>query len=699
MLVYLLWYVVISLGDFFSLSDKRLYYSGMALWFITITAILAANSYYIQNSLFGGIFRESLGDQLGSDVRLKFLLIVTGAICLLAFALAMVNLCYQLTKRQYLTRDSMMLSFLVFISIFYSCQSSPSYSIISGATEEKPNIFIIGFDALRPDYLSFFNQHRQPTPHFDNFLSSSIVFKDAYTPEARTLSSWVSVLTGQFPLHTGAREDNVDIASIKNDITLTSILKNSGYNTLFISDDNRFSNINNKAYGFEQTFGSPGNINDYLLCGLADFPLSNLIASTKLGQLLFPDFYANHAIPFLYQPEQFMQVINAALRHQENKPLFLAVHFNITAWPYYYLADHQPYGASTISNYKNVIAMADKQLDQLLVMLGKRGLLDHAIFVLMSDHGITLGLPGDRVVSEAGFQGRQYEMKLQRTPYSDVIFGVGKRLPSSAEDEVKFISIGKTDLLQDKKKYDDAMRVAADPRNPALYGIDTTWGYGTDLLSLKQNQHLLAFRIYNKGLNKVIPHQVSGVASLLDITPTLLDRLHITSQLKTDGISLQPYLVDQARHLARDRTLFFESAFTSSGMHDKLSIPKLLAGTISYFEVNPENGLVFIKPAAFNVLIKSKQRAILKGDWLLVYYPESVRTSAVRDTSLQNTYHFKEYMFPPYVVLANVKSGKWTTNLQDTFAVSAPLKSLKQELYAFYGKEMLDKTYFINDRE
>ena len=57
------------------------------------------------------------------------------------------------------------------------------------------------------------------------------------------------------------------------------------------------------------------------------------------------------------------------------------------------------------------------------------------------------------------------------------------------------------------------------------YGVDTSFGYSGDLLSLKQNHTLLAFKAY--GMDLGAAGAVGGISSLLDIFPTVIDLLNL----------------------------------------------------------------------------------------------------------------------------------------------------------------------------
>src|SRR5207237_1259971 len=137
----------------------------------------------------------------------------------------------------------------------------------------------------------------------------------------------------------------------------------------------------------------------------------------------------------------------------------------------------------------------------------------------LSDHGTTVGLPHDRIVSTENYQG--------------------------SKDKLKYISVFKLGItnLQDidlKKEYT----------------INTSYGQGSDILSLKQNQILLAFHGFGKSTSSNINTRVS----LLDITPTVLDFLHQKNLSHVDGTSLMPLINHSNIIIARP--LFLETGYS-----------------------------------------------------------------------------------------------------------------------------------------
>ncbi len=682
--IYSIWYTVITISKTLSLTPNQNHFLTYILCFASYTAIITANAYYAPHSFFATLLNHDLLHDAQNTSQLYAILVCASAICFIAIGFATTVLFTNLCQRQLALRDSITTGLIVFFVVATNIARLPNSHFASAATMDKPNIFVIGFDAVRPDFLTFFDQNRQPTPHFDRFLQAATVFSNAYTPLARTFPAWLSMLTGIHPVHNHAREDMINIHSVNATETLPKILQQAGYTTIYASDDNRFSNVNNALFGFDQLIGPPGNATDFILSAINDFPLSNLMIPTYLGKWLFPYNHANHASAATYDPDNFLALITKTLQQNTQKPIFLAAHFNITAWPFYWFNDHQPSSISGIAAYKQTVIRGDQLLNDFMAILDQQGLLQHAIFVLVSDHGIALQIPGDRIVAEKFYQGDKTNIPLKRSRYNiNLVFD--KQKSSSDTNEAKTIFLDTLSNNNTDTAYSTIL-TATSAQNPDLYGIDTSYGYGNDVLSLKQYHSLLAFKLY--GLReKNIPHLVADRNSMLDITPTILDLLHLPSLANSEGSSLKPYLLNPSLQVINTHPIFLESNYSTDEIEkNEFNANKVALTNLSLFEVDPTDDLVHFAPLAEKAIIANKQRAILFGDWLLAYYPTTDRYKAIQLPNHQ--IRFERYTAPPYAVLVNIKTKKWTTDLQSTFAQNSPVKNLNQQLWQFYGNEM-----------
>ena len=477
---------------------------GFNFWVFGIIAVLVANQHFFPNSQFAAL----TGYRIDTRV-LEFVWSALLIICALIILLAGIGFIKTLPVL------SRLLIGVIFISSTAGFMSSHQAIVRDASTPEKPNIIIIGVDALRPDYLGFFGADDM-TPNLDAFLKQSAVFATAMTPQARTFPAWMSILTGKYPKHVDARYDLEDRALLNiHDDTLPQVLRHAGYTTLFATDETRFSNIDT-SFGFDSTVTPPVGVNDFLLGSLNDFPLSNLIVNTPIGKWLFPNSYGNRPAYITYDPDSFLKMLKPALTRPRDKPLFLAVHFCLPHFPYFW-ADYsfQETNRAAI-HYHFAVQRADQQVGDFLALLEQNGILKHSIVILLSDHGEALNLHGDRATDR--------DLYIAGTDNPKKI--VPRYYPNSIEKEA----------------------------------VNQSAGHGTDVLGLTQYHTVLAFRFY--GVNTLRPRIVPDVVSLIDIKPTVLTLLGYASE-QDDGVSLTPLLFPaNIQSSLPARHLFMESDFS-----------------------------------------------------------------------------------------------------------------------------------------
>ena len=291
---------------------------GFSLWTLGLITVLLANQCLFPQSKFAGLTAALLPLGLA-----KILLTVLGIVFLGAILVAVLGLFLLFMKHLAILPSALLMAaFSIIISffIFYS----PHTVSRDAATAAKPNIILIGVDSLRPDFLGYF-KHTKETPHIDKFLNHSTVFAEAITPIARTFPAWVSILTGEYPKKNGVRFNLADQSQLNLSNTLPAMLREQGYQTVFATDETRFSNID-KNFGFDDVLTPPIGFNDFLLALMNDFPLSNLLVNSKIGQWLFPHSYANRAVYATYKPNSFLDRLQSILKNQEKNHYF-AVHF------------------------------------------------------------------------------------------------------------------------------------------------------------------------------------------------------------------------------------------------------------------------------------------------------------------------------------------------------------------------------------
>lgn len=473
--------------------------SGLMLWILGILIILLINQMQFPNSKFAMLTKAVIHPPLLAKILLGlFLIIFTFALLIAFYGVILVS-------ARYLKVVACALGGALLISLGLATHHQ-SHAITDGALPNRPNVILIGIDAVRPDFLGYFGAG-QYTPHIDNFLEQSTVFSESLTPIARTFPAWVSILTGAYPKQSNVRYNLSDQMTFDLRQTLPAILRNQGYQTIYAMDETRFSNIT-EHFGFDKIITPPMGFNDFLVGSINDFPMSNLIVNTVLGKYLFPYSYANRPVYTTYYPDTFLTLLNQTLEQPRNKPLFLAVHFCITHYPYAWADIKYSNNDNGVALYRVALKKADTEFFQFLQMLKKNKLLDNTIVVLLSDHGESFWLKGDRVTEESFFvPGADNKERI-----------IPKFYPGS--------------LVGEK--------------------LNQSIGHGTDVLGLTQSHTVLSFRFF--GMEGQKANLIPGWVSLLDIKPTILDILKINIPLQ-NGRSLTDLISGKKQQLL-NRNIF-----------------------------------------------------------------------------------------------------------------------------------------------
>ncbi|MBS0357747.1 MAG: sulfatase-like hydrolase/transferase [Proteobacteria bacterium] len=615
--VFAIWGTTRLTARLFKLDHNQTFYLGMITWFLSVLVIFLTNQYYFPRSIFAELMSALINPTFN-----KILLLSCVTLLSLELLLAL------LSAFLFLNKKFRFVMAVIFISgLSYFLFSSEFKNTVS---DTKPNIIIIGFDSLRPDQLNHYGNRQNLAPHIDQFLKDSTHFTQAISPLARTYAAWTSILTGKYPKNNGARDNLLNPKELHLGDTLPQQLQKAGYETVYITDEKRFSNID-EQFGFDKILGPKIGFNDFFLGILYDFPLSNLIINTRLGAWLFPYNHANRAAHITYQPNTFNTLIKNFLREKHNKPLFLNIHFCITHWPYATAStSDEGFPPESVEKsfqfYQQSIQVVDKQFETLLNELKKNGLLKNSLVILLSDHGESFARAEDNLTSN---------------PY----VADPKKIP------------GPFQLYnQEQKKKSESLL----ERN-----VSTLAGHGSDVLSPSQSRVLLSFKSF--GAFKNIPRNLPFTVSLVDLKPTILDFLNL-SLGKNDGISLKPYIFNNTIPLSKPRPIFNETGFMpNSSIMLHASLPALVRIGVDEYELNSTNGRVQFKESKLSHLIANKQRAVIYKDWMLAFYPGKQK---------------------PIPVLVNLKTKEWTDVLTSPLAKQSPLPELLNNIKTFYGDEL-----------
>jgi arylsulfatase A-like enzyme len=117
-------------------------------------------------------------------------------------------------------------------------------------TNQKPNVLLLIFDALRADFLSCYGGPAD-TPTLDRLAEGGTLFEQAYSVSSGTPVSHAAMFSGQYPSETGV----VGQTDVPQDIPLiASWLRDTGYDTFGIRGPGRMGSEWDFDRGFDEYF-------------------------------------------------------------------------------------------------------------------------------------------------------------------------------------------------------------------------------------------------------------------------------------------------------------------------------------------------------------------------------------------------------------------------------------------------------------
>ncbi|MGQ0429524.1 MAG: sulfatase-like hydrolase/transferase [Gammaproteobacteria bacterium] len=522
-------------------------------WIVMIFAfaLLANSSWYPASRFAGGSLRLP-ADWFG----LAPLTVLTAAVLLAILLLVALAIRRAAAPAQSLKRSSFALAVLA-AAVTVGSIADDSAGAAAPARATKTHIVIIGIDSMRND-LSEPAAGAVLTPNVDTFLAGSIRFEDATTPLARSYPAWLAILTGRHPVRTNARFNLMPRALVQEGNTLAEALVAAGYRSVFAADEVRFANFD-RSYGFDQLITPPIGASDFVVPTIGEMPLVNVVGGSRIGARLFPNIHANRAAAVTYDPAAFIRRLDRELAVQG--PSFLAIHLTLAHWPYSWAGLPKPTTPQEFRPaYRKALQQVDRQFQDLLALLERKGVLANAIVVVLSDHGEALGYQSDSMLRRTGSSGEIW---------------------------------------------------------------DSLWGHGTSVLSPHQYGVLFAMRAFGNARLPGEPGSRRWPVTLEDVRPTLEELAIGTASRDVDGSSLAPFLAGLAPvSILEARVRFTETCFnTVKLMEGKFTESGLVSEAGIYYEVVPDTGWVQLRPDRLPEIMAKKQRAALSSDALLAAVP------------------------------------------------------------------------------
>ena len=263
--------------------------------------------------------------------------------------------------RTLLTSTACCLCILAFLSISRDPEGIQA-SAVQGSRDA--DVILITIDTTRADHLSCYGPRGAKTPHLDALAARGVRFTHATAQVPLTLPSHACIMTGTYPAVNGLRDMGGFILE-KNHPTIASIAHSAGFETAaFVG-----SRVLSKHFGFSNGFATYDD---------------DMSGKTEEG------------LPGVF-PERRASVVTdrslAWLKKNETRKFFLWVHYYDPHAPY---DPPEPYKHTYARDlYSGEIANTDEQVGRLLDGIGRAGLNNRTLIVVIGDHGESLGEHGE----------------------------------------------------------------------------------------------------------------------------------------------------------------------------------------------------------------------------------------------------------------------------------------------------------------
>src|SRR5690606_2890162 len=181
------------------------------------------------------------------------------------------------------------------LALLLTATALTSPSIPTGIERAQPDIKILGVDSLRPDHLHGRGGSTTISPNIDTFIRHSVSFEQAHTPMGRTFVALMSILSGQYPIGHGARENLYPREMLNIEQILPHVLRTHAYRTIFSLDEVRFANID-EHFGFDILAGPPAGVVELTSTALANTAGTTFAQRLPGLSVLFPHTRGTRAL-------------------------------------------------------------------------------------------------------------------------------------------------------------------------------------------------------------------------------------------------------------------------------------------------------------------------------------------------------------------------------------------------------------------
>lgn len=293
------------------------------------------------------------------------------------------------------------------------------------------NVILVSLDTLGSNHLPCYGYEKNTAPGLCKFAKDNILFTQSYSNAPWTLPSHFSIFTSLYPKHHGL-ENYSPITLDKQTPTLTQLLKNQGYNTVYIGPTDDPALPLNR--GLERGFDTIIQNKDKQRIDTWKEGYQRLLENSKkgkstflslhtywahmpylFGDLVSPDrrrLFTDETIPQipltrekinaftqeLYEfilrsgDKKMIDIFKRAKDFSQAQTIFnsLSLQDQQSATSTYYMTNLKKNSATMSyarSLYDEEIFYLDRQISELFSLLAKKELANNTIVIITSDHG------------------------------------------------------------------------------------------------------------------------------------------------------------------------------------------------------------------------------------------------------------------------------------------------------------------------
>ena len=240
------------------------------------------------------------------------------------------------------------------------------------------NFMLILIDTLRADHLPCYGYNRDTAPQLCEFAEENLLFENMFSQAPSTKPAIASLFTSLYPAqHKTIRNKHILADELR---TLAEVLRDGGYSTLAVNDNNSIKTKFNFGQGFD-TWIDTGKETAQIV----NETLQPLLDPPPNGPWFAYVHYMDPHHPYS-APKPYSRWFNPGYEGEETGEIDKGESDDLGhAIEFYSKNPDRLEQLATM--YDNEIAFVDKKIGELFDWLRERGLYDETVILIMADHG------------------------------------------------------------------------------------------------------------------------------------------------------------------------------------------------------------------------------------------------------------------------------------------------------------------------